>query len=404
MQLKKINIERSPEGADRLRVVGEVIYDDGPSKPELYWFEYPKSHEKFLSTSGNAWVSCLAPLAMKIGEPLYINAEVDPVHLDNTRQFIKVFKIWFPELTQITVDVKQLSEPKLVEKKTLAFFSSGIDSLFTLLRYNGGLEKDPKEHIDSLAMIFGFDIPLNKREFFVKKFERARQFVDQFGVELFEITTNIRETRIKDTNWGSLTHGAALGALGLCLEKGYSRVLIASSGGYADLTPWGSHILTDPLFSTSKTSFSHDTPEYERWDKLCEIIKFKPMMEILHVCNHSFTHENCCRCEKCLRTLIIIDLLGQLDQCVTFDLRKYDPLNIKKIFMLTDKVEIDWQYIKRLAVEKKRPEIFSYVEHSFRSTRKIRTKLDFIDRFHKTRVLWRLSHHWRRRIEKGVII
>ena len=48
MEVKRVDIVRSPNNLGRVRLVGEVCYDNQSMRPELYWFEVEKKYEKYL--------------------------------------------------------------------------------------------------------------------------------------------------------------------------------------------------------------------------------------------------------------------------------------------------------------------------------------------------------------------
>ena len=62
MELVSIRIEESPHAAGRVRLVGDVAYDDRPGT-EAYWLEVDEEYAGSLSLSGSPWLAWLLPLA-----------------------------------------------------------------------------------------------------------------------------------------------------------------------------------------------------------------------------------------------------------------------------------------------------------------------------------------------------
>jgi hypothetical protein len=68
-----------------------------------------------------------------------------------------------------------------------------------------------------------------------------------------------------------LYHGAALAAVALLFQDRLGKILIPPTYSYADLLPWGSHPLLDPLWSTEQTTIEHEGCEATRVEKAAYI-------------------------------------------------------------------------------------------------------------------------------------
>src|SRR3989338_7154178 len=217
MKLNAIQLEKSPLDAQMVRLSANVSYNTTPSKTEIFWVDFPKELENSISLSGNGWLSILLPLAMYINEPLFIDAPVDPQHLENTKQLIQIWKAWYPHLHIIPVVASNTGyKPHHDKKKILAFYSSGIDSNFTLVRHNYFKDNAVEPKIDETMILWGFDIPLNNKEAYERKQNRIKIIEDLFNVKHFSVTTNMKtETRIREARWDYLIHGALLAGFSL---------------------------------------------------------------------------------------------------------------------------------------------------------------------------------------------
>jgi hypothetical protein len=391
----------SPISPDKIRLQADVIYQNNCQ--ENFWIDYPRELGSDISLSGNPWLSLLTPLAMKLREPLSIEAPVDRIHFENNRKLIDIWKIWYPFLEKPVIDVEV--KERLFENKpgkTLSFFSAGIDSCFSLAWHNDPLLSKGQTSIEDVMIIWGFDIPLSNGKEFKRKLDRAKTIEGPYKVSVIDVATNIRETMIKDTNWGFLTHGPALAAIALGLEKRYKKVLIASTGGYGDLKYWGSHVLTDPLFANAQTEFVHDGAEYDRVEKTRSIMN-SSLMDILHVCNTSLTDQNCSRCEKCLRTMIILDIMGQLDQYKAFDISQYDPKKIVKILVGYDYIQYTWKKIHALALDKNRKDIADLIDQMFTFSGKRHKQIEFARNLSKKRFGWKIGTLLLKHLQKDIV-
>jgi hypothetical protein len=109
---------------------------------------------------------------------------------------------------------------------------------------------------------------------------------------------------------------------------GFGRVYVPATYTYADLFPWGSHPLLDPLWRTEGTEIIHDSAEVSRFDKLAALAHDEVAQEHLRVCweNRDGAY-NCGRCEKCTRTMIALRAHGVLERFRTFD----TPLELRRV-------------------------------------------------------------------------
>jgi hypothetical protein len=354
--LKRIEIIPSPLKSDRVRLLGEVVYDDNTLPGEIYWFDVPQEYRNFLSENGNPWLVCLVPLAMTLGEPLKINLPVDRVLLKNVRQLQLIWKSWYPYLTKVAIEAPAADLHREGPGKTAAFFSGGIDSFFTILRHSK-LDFLGRLPVDELITVGGFDIPVERQ----REFEVMRAYLEKsasrLGIQFVDISTNIKDTSWSKARWGKLAHGCGLATIAHLLDKRFSNMLVGSTGGYANLRPWGSHVLTDPLLSSGQMTFVHDGSEFSRIKKTQLVLHYPEAMEALHVCFRLASDKNCCRCMKCYRTMMTLDILNAKDKAPTFDWNLY---KIGEIQNLLPRALVDYEYmcdIRLLAREHGRLEI-----------------------------------------------
>jgi hypothetical protein len=76
--------------------------------------------------------------------------------------------------------------------------------------------------------------------------------------------------------------------------------------------------VTDPLFSTTGTDIVYDAVEFLRTEKIEAIADAPVVHEALHVCWVQENDENCGVCNKCLRTMLVLDVCGALPRFRTF--------------------------------------------------------------------------------------
>ena len=304
------------DSPDRVRVQGRVRYD-GDGQEELLWFDLSSSFADQASTSGNPWLVALLPLAMSLGEPLRLSIPVDPFLLENCRALMGVWHAWYPELAPVTIEASTATSAQASDPRGIGLcFSGGVDSFTSLIKHNGPTATSPFR-VSDLLLVHGADIPLSDRESFARLVPRMADVAREFGTAIIDVATNLRVTRWARAEWGRLSHAALLAATGHVLEPRISHLLIASSARYDRLMPWGSHPLTDPLYSSSGLRVLHDGADTERPDKILAIASHPAVHRHLRVCWVGRTDTNCGVCPKCFSTMLGLELAGTLGKSET---------------------------------------------------------------------------------------
>ena len=97
--------------------------------------------------------------------------------------------------------------------------------------------------------------------------------------------------------------------------------------------PFGSNPVTDHLFSSNSFRILHDGAAYIRREKIREISKWPEALKFLRVCYEGVEHDrNCCKCEKCIRTILSFRVMGlNLPECFEQDVRDDQILALTKL-------------------------------------------------------------------------
>ncbi len=188
------------------------------------------------------------------------------------------------------------------------FFSCGVDSYYSLIKQ--------RDEIENLILVHGFDVPLADTITFALVEAQARDTAGLFGKRLIVVRTNSHWEQPAVPGGWRMYHGAALAAVAHALAPNHGMVYIAGSYSYADLHPWGSHPLLDPLWSSDAVQIVHDGVA-ARTDKLRVLVQYPEVLARLRVCWENVGQYNCGRCEKCVRTMLALRALG-VDRCSAF--------------------------------------------------------------------------------------
>lgn len=341
MRLTRTDTIASPRHSGFIRVLADIEVHT-TNETRIFWFDIPEDLADGVTDAGDPWAILMLPWACKLGEAVELDKPVDAHLADNLRGLQRVWRSWYPELA--LVDIKaplRLSEAEVCpDKKTAAFFSGGIDSLFTLVRHNDELRGDGTSLIDDLICVAGFNTSL---EDFQGLQDSLRPMAERFGKRLVPIATNIRyskQTAVTPYNDGylmnHLAHGAALAAIASILGKRYKEIYIAATHSYEHLIPWGSHPLTDPLCSSRSLRITHDATSFSRVERTTTVAEYDDALAVLHVCWEDLKKGNCSRCQKCLRTMSTLDLLGKKERGITFDWSDYSIEALSRVWLHDD--------------------------------------------------------------------
>lgn len=262
------------------------------------WYRFP---DKFsVSSSAEPFLAASFFAASLSGRNLEVQGS-NPAsfHLiENFERLQCIFGTWKPDLKPFTVNV-QTAIPTAANEMVCSFFSGGVDGLYTLI--------NNESEITHLIYINGFDFHVPPEEF-ANSVHRLKDLVAPFGKEIIPVETNFFDFDKFHGIGRHWSHGACLASVALLLQP--TKCIVPTSYTYRDLRPWGTHPLTDHLWSTEVTEIVHDAADLERPEKIQRIAERSPaVLENLVVC-WKYPDRNCGQCLKCIRTMIIFKILG----------------------------------------------------------------------------------------------
>jgi hypothetical protein len=263
-----------------------------------------------LEPSPDALVSLLLPLAMRAGVPVELGTGISPRLRSAVPRIESLLHAWFPDrFAPVDVRAGIGQAPTPTTGRTALFFTGGLDSFSEVVRLRG--------HIDDLIYVQGFDVPPGEHARALDADRAVRAAADELGLTLVTVDTDLRSFSDPYLTWEEY-HGAALSAVALMLGDRYTRVLIASSHGGHDLSPWGSHPVLDPLWSTESMEIVHSGYGLTRVDKAAIVSRSEVALRWMRVCYLPPEGSiNCGSCEKCLRTAMNLRAVGALGDCAS---------------------------------------------------------------------------------------
>jgi len=293
-----------------------------PKVPEKLWFKFPEKYKNFVTDRADGFTVGLLLFSMYIGENIEVRGTVSPRLKDGLEEYQKIFNKWFPKkFKRIDITCQNLKKQTQKGKKfAVCGFSGGVDSFFTLysLCSKTGLDLDSK--ISYALFIHGRDISIKDKKNFKIIKQSYESLMDKLNLELLPAETNVREFT-KDKIRGFFTFGTEVISTALVLGGLISRFYIASSYDSRSLKPCGSHPMLDYLLSTESLDVIHHGADTKRMEKISIISNNPETYPLLRVCEKKIDGlRNCCRCEKCIRTIVSLKLLDKLHNYNTFPL------------------------------------------------------------------------------------
>ena len=265
---------------------------------DYIYFRIPEQFQLHLSAEWFIAFALLEAMAtnrtIEVDNKISVSAQL----LEQLKEVQAIFKCWNPDLHIVDIQAKTSTEDRGYTAVG-SFFSAGVDSSHTLTRH--------MDEITHLIMLRVFDMGDDQASW-DQHVATQTAFAKSLGKSLIPVETNARDWADgKQIAWG-FVHGLLLSAAGTAL--GLKRLYVASSHTYEYLFPWGSHVLTDPMWSTESTQVIHDGAACRRTDKTREILKYPDVANNLKVCwNH--IHKNCGTCPKCVRSMVIFHLFDE---------------------------------------------------------------------------------------------
>lgn len=292
--------------------------------------EYPSVKE--LSTTSEGFASLFLPHMMFTGDLLVVKGGLCSSYLKNISLLKKYYESLNLQDIYFNLDCNINSDQHNNQKKSACTFTGGVDSFYTLV--------NNFKDIDGLLFCIDYDVKKDQQRLISSTLSMLDSVQKHSKKELIICKTNQRRAlqwsgigylgNLKDKYkdiWGLLLHGPCLFNHGYNLSNNYRSLYIPSSHPSSSNYLWGSSFHIDHLHSSSLLKIIHDG-DCPRTDKIKKCLLDAPdfFLSNLRVCyvnpNQSF---NCSKCEKCIRTILAIGLLGPeyLDNLPTFNFNSF---------------------------------------------------------------------------------
>ncbi len=284
-----------------------------------------------LSRSGNPFLAGAFPAALKHGEDrIFVDGPCCPWLCDGLETVIKYFDHWFyGNDRSLRIETSGHAAPEREQRRTGAFVSGGLDSSFALW---DNARRFPSGHggrIRDAIVLKGFEIQVDG-EASLPVFDRALDALApvaaELDLELIPLITNLRQLEPDGDFWGEQFQGPILAAAAHALAPRLTDVIVAASTDVANLRPYGTHPALDPKLGSHSLAIHHLGERYTRLEKIKAMADWPTALDRLRVCARAPAGRlNCGRCEKCVRVMLELLVVGKLDGCPAFEHRDVTP-------------------------------------------------------------------------------
>lgn len=284
---------------------------------------------------------------------------------------------------------KIINNAYVPETEAASLFSGGLDALTTLIRINNKkpvLITEYGWHENTVQASDVWEADKENALAIAKKFG-LNNILIQSNYGTFIIAKNIDydfSKRLGDSWWHGLHHGLAIisAAIPIAFKLKVDCIYIASSNTPFYKVACASDPTVDNKIKYASGKVFHDAYELSRQDKVKVVVDFysaKKELVKIRVCFRN--QENCCVCEKCLRTILGIVAEGKDPRDFGFHLPDNlsqhirNALNREVKFFTDTFITIYWELIRDRMKENAEKIVYKdllnwFLDYDFRSERK----------------------------------
>ncbi|MEG1254500.1 hypothetical protein [Clostridium sp.] len=299
------------------------------------------------------FVANIMPLMWITDSVLWLE-EIDRSYYDSIPKIKYAYQEMYSKykLKGTVVTAKTINNKYIIQREAAQLFSGGLDAMATCIRIS-----DKKPLLINIYGWYSKDIEPNKvfdsDKKNISEFALRNEFESKFvksNFARFIISRAVDRTygkKLKDSWWHGLQHGMAFIGLAIPLsyKYGVENLYIASSFTLGERHICSSDPSVDIEIKYASGGVVHDGFELTRQDKIRLVVDKQKKINSdypLRVC--SFNDKNCCKCEKCFRTILGLiaegadiskfefniegDLLSKFKEYLKKDIKFFPPTKI----------------------------------------------------------------------------
>ena len=400
-EIVKIQNLKTENIGEKSRISADIIWEQSARAGLNVFFETRAEYGNALYAGFEPFlVGCILP-ALHHGEKrILIEGAVCPDLRQNLNTAMTLIRHWYyePSLPLVTIEAAQwssLPDQPHVSDRAGFFLSGGIDSLGTLQSNHANFPSNHPAAIRDGLLIYGQNIENKVRpEIFQQAFDDLSGVAADKGTALIPVNTNIRLVDDSPLMF-YLNHGAILGSVAHAFSNRLNRVYISASDsipalatvGQLNLKPHGSHPLLDPFYSSYRMTIKHDGIAQSRLDKVLQLSDWNKGLQAIRVCSSDWPGKNCCKCEKCVRTMLELLAAGLLHKTQAFAIHDVTTEMISRIKIYKPRLgySVDDDYLEligpleRIGRQDLAKAILAMIDRSYYPNKSLKQKMRRLD-------------------------
>jgi hypothetical protein len=331
----KIGIPRVTRERELHQLSADITIDtSGLECPETMWFAMHGSDPLFQAGRADAFLLALITVAMKLDEPIRVEAPVSARLAFGLERYQKILNTWWPRtFRRVEVHYEAL-DARQGETRAAGVgctFSGGLDSFYAVTEMLPANLDNETFNITHGLMINGFDqlMDLDHQDMAPRMFGTYQPVLASWNVDLLMLDTNVQQFRSAALSRAEsvASFSSSLCASAHAMSGLFGRFGLSSHAGfsYVELKPGGTHAAADHHLGSDQLEIFLAGAGVSRANKLERLADNPLVQENLRVCFHPPKFDpqtgkvlNCGECEKCVRTIVNLLILDKLDDFSSF--------------------------------------------------------------------------------------
>ena len=273
-----------------------ISFEEPSGMKEIYW-QFSGEYLPFAPADMDFALIALLPYVMNKGLNIRVEGTLTRSLIEGVEECMDVWVRWRPDLfRKIQVDGDALAEDFLPQNRdAIMMFSGGVDSTFTLVAHKARLLGNRSLDLKAGVMVHGFDVPLDKPEWFRNAVIHAKAILSEHDVGLTLVETNWRELSV---DW-EMGFGFGLFAILHQFHGKSSYGVLSTDEPYGEEHfPWGNNSITNPLLSGLSFPVRSCGGGQSRTERVAAIASSPAVRSHIRVCwERPDLDPNCGECE-----------------------------------------------------------------------------------------------------------
>lgn len=310
----------------------DIVWEYRGHPVQTLYFEGEGKVAEMLHASPEAFAIAGLPLASWFNEKrLLVEGTLCTRLAKGLKVVNEIFHGWYRQCGLLEINASEGFAPTLpLARRTVSLLSSGVDGLTTLRQNRLDYPLGHPDSIQACITLFGintFDCDKNgpvpaRLNAFSELVSRLQELAMVEHFQLLPVYTNVRSLAPHYRYWIKVGFGAGHSAVAQLFQKQFDQVLWASDGDGANPDPGAEHPLFNRHYSTSALRLLDDGLELSRKEKVALLSQWDIGRRLMQPCHYVHIPEagkiNCGRCEKCVRTMLLLLGMGKLAKVEAF--------------------------------------------------------------------------------------